>query len=233
MSGSKRGSQYRKGATSDFLSDDVELVAGDEIAQVLGSKGANLFEIRMANGDRCVGLLPNKFRNLIWIKRNDFVVITGLSSSESTSEPGSAAAAATTVTTATTTATTTAATTAATTTTFEIKEILNKSHIKQLKARNLWPIAFGDDHGTAAGNESSSYMGDMGDDLCDAEGEGEDELEDEEDEEEEEERDARGEIARHVQCSGRRSRRNPTADHATPAAPHIRWERDSMAGHTS
>ena len=194
MSGSKRGSQYRKGATSDFLSDDVELAVNDNIAQVMGSKGANLFDIRIANGDRAVGLLPNKFRNLIWIKRNDFVVITGLSS-----EPGAAAAAATVAATvAATAAPPTAAppTASATapTTTFEIKEILNKSHITQLKARNLWPAEFGDGHSGNGGGATvcvDSYLGDLGDDGEDAGDDG-GEGEEEEEEEEEEERDARG-----------------------------------------
>jgi len=159
------------------LSDDVELAVSDNVAQVMGSKGANLFEIRIANGDRAVGLLPNKFRNLIWIKRNDFVVITGLSS-----EPGSAAAAA---------APPTASATAPIIT-FEIKEILNKSHIKQLKARNLWPAEFGDGHSGNGGGATvcvDSYLGDLGDDGEDA---GDDDGEGEEEEEEEEERDARG-----------------------------------------
>ena len=78
MSGSKRNSQYRKGATSDFLSDDIELNDCDLIAQVICSKGSNLFEIRVSGGDQGLGILPNKFRNLIWIKRNDFIVVTAL-----------------------------------------------------------------------------------------------------------------------------------------------------------
>ena len=116
MSGSKRNSQYRKGATSDFLSDDIELDDGDLIAQVISSKGSNLFEIRVSGGDQGLAILPNKFRNLIWIKRNDFIVVTALTTS-TTDEILS-------------------------TNKYEVKEILSKNHIKQLKARKIWPTDF-------------------------------------------------------------------------------------------
>lgn len=171
MSGSKRGSQYRKGATSDFLSDDIELDDGDLIAQVISSKGSNLFEIRVSGGDQGLAMLPNKFRNLIWIKRNDFIVVTALTTSitDETNSDGDQLRHSSAV---------------LSTNKYEVKEILSKNHIKQLKARNAWPIDFtqqGINDEEARKNRSDMYMK-------------EDNMEEEEYEDDEEDlpRDARG-----------------------------------------
>ena len=129
MSGSKRNSQYRKGATSDFLSDDIELDDGDLIAQVISSKGSNLFEIRVSGGDQGLAILPNKFRNLIWIKRNDFIVVTALTTSttDEMNTDGDQSRHSSSI---------------LSTNKYEVKEILSKNHIKQLKARKIWPTDF-------------------------------------------------------------------------------------------
>ena len=167
MSGSKRNSQYRKGATSDFLRDDIELTDGDLIAQVVSSKGSNLFDIRVPGGGQGLAMLPNRFRNLIWIKRNDFVVVVDLMVS----------------TTATATATTTTeilvetsggtaevsqvfnpTPSSSSSKKFEIKEILNKGHIKQLKAQRKWPIEFDDRQQSEEGMLQNSYLPEIDDD---------------------------------------------------------------------
>mmetsp|Transcript_21729 Transcript_21729/g.21030 ORF Transcript_21729/g.21030 Transcript_21729/m.21030 type:complete len:265 (+) Transcript_21729:119-913(+) len=77
MSGSKRKSPYRKSVTTTYLDSNITLDEGDYIAKVLGSRGASLFELEISDNESGgLGLLPNKFRNLIWIKKNDFVVVT-------------------------------------------------------------------------------------------------------------------------------------------------------------
>jgi probable RNA-binding protein EIF1AD len=188
MSGSKRNSQYRKGATSDFLRDDIELTAGDLIAQVVCSKGSNLFDIRVSGGEQGLAILPNRFRNLIWIKRNDFVVVVASMGS-------------------TTMTTSTAAVISSETNgesaeiphvfdlpsppssskKFEVKEILNKGHIKQLKAQKKWPVEFDDKQISGEGITS------QGSDLPGTDCNGDDDAEDyDEDEYAEELVDARG-----------------------------------------
>jgi translation initiation factor IF-1 len=83
MSGSKRKSQYRKSVTTNYLHTNISLENGDFLAKVVCSRGANLFEIELSNDEKNgLGLLPNKFRNCIWIKRNDFIIVTITSEQE-------------------------------------------------------------------------------------------------------------------------------------------------------
>ena len=151
MSGSKRNSQYRKGATSDFLSDDIELNDFDLIAQVISSKGSNLFEIRVPGGDQGLAILPNKFRNLIWIKRNDYIVVNALTTTiteEITSDGDQQSRHTSSI---------------LSTKKYEVKEILRKNHIKQLKARKAWPTDFvqqGMNDDEARKNRAETYVED-------------------------------------------------------------------------
>ena len=172
MSGSKRNSQYRKGATSDFLRDDVELAEDDLIAQVVSSKGSNLFDVRVSGGDLGLAMLPNRFRNLIWIKRNDFVVVVDLMGSTITAPTSTAEMP-------------TGAniggeempnvfdlpSSSSSSRKFEIKEILNKGHIKQLKAQHKWPVEFDDRQISDGGSISQDrYLPDI--DCLDDDGTG-------------------------------------------------------------
>lgn len=132
MSGSKRKSQYRKSVTTNYLHTNTTLEEGEDIAKIICSRGANLFEVEVSEDEKNgLGLLPNKFRNLIWIKRNDFVIVTKTSESDnaevivdctprSTSDGQSPL------------------------TRYEIKQILNAENIKNLRISNQWPIKFKD-----------------------------------------------------------------------------------------
>lgn len=133
MSGSKRKSQYRKSVTTNYLHTNITLDEGDDIAKIICSRGANLFEIEVSEDEKNgLGLLPNKFRNLIWIKRNDFVIVTTTSELDNVeSAPESVPKAA-------------GAELLVPLKRFEIKEILNAEHIKHLRSSNQWPAKFKD-----------------------------------------------------------------------------------------
>ena len=114
MSGSKRKSSYRKGVSSNYDQIDPDIVDGDCIVRILANRGSNQFDIQFPNtlGSK-ICILPNRFRNLIWIKRNDFVVVSSTSSSADDPDCN-----------------------------FEIKHILNKDNIKHLKSIGKWPPDF-------------------------------------------------------------------------------------------
>ena len=76
MSGAGRKSGYRKGVTDSFLNDYPLPEEGiSQIVKVKGVRGSNQIEIIDANGQESLALLPNKFRKLIWVKRNDYVMV--------------------------------------------------------------------------------------------------------------------------------------------------------------
>jgi len=100
MAGLGRRSHYRKYLTNSILNDFPEPTPPNErIAKVVGTRGSNQFEVVLApeqqqqqqddegNATRTVvsrngnwdktpqlALLPSKFRKLIWVKRNDYVI---------------------------------------------------------------------------------------------------------------------------------------------------------------
>jgi probable RNA-binding protein EIF1AD len=139
MSGSKRQSGYRKGVTKGY--DEIpELTADDRIAQVVANKGANIFEIKLPDNEtNLLAVLPNKFKNLIWIKRNDYIIVT---LSSTTAEGTSSATAKSSSSASSTT------TTADRIISCDIKFILSKELIKHFKTSGQWPVQFaaaGDD----------------------------------------------------------------------------------------
>ncbi|GMH84639.1 hypothetical protein TrVE_jg5589 [Triparma verrucosa] len=77
MSGAHRNSSYRKAlqtATAPPLSSTHLL------ARVCQSRGGNILEITLPNlPEPQLALLPSKFKNLIWVKRNDYLVVTAAS----------------------------------------------------------------------------------------------------------------------------------------------------------
>lgn len=69
MSGSGRKTNYRKGVTKKVLYDAPEPKENEQIVQVVGLRGSNLFEVRDEHDVSSITMLPTKFRKLIWIKR--------------------------------------------------------------------------------------------------------------------------------------------------------------------
>ncbi|KAE9551062.1 hypothetical protein FO519_005729 [Halicephalobus sp. NKZ332] len=45
------------------------------IAKVIGSKGNNLHEILSEHGGKFLASMPMKFRNTVWVKRDQFVIV--------------------------------------------------------------------------------------------------------------------------------------------------------------
>jgi probable RNA-binding protein EIF1AD len=98
MSGIGRRTQYRKHLTDSVLFDSPEPQSNERIAKVVATRGSNQFDVRLArtnfdtppdtdtsNGgagegdsdgsDTVLAILPTKFRTLVWVKRNDFVIV--------------------------------------------------------------------------------------------------------------------------------------------------------------
>ncbi|OQS06673.1 hypothetical protein THRCLA_01300 [Thraustotheca clavata] len=112
MSGAGRKSGYRKGVTQDVLYGEPEPEAGECIVQVKALRGGNLFEVATPSGDTGLAMLPTKYRKLIWIRRNDFLIVSGVADKKAGAVN------------------------------FSVEHILYKDQIKNLKAKKLWPDVF-------------------------------------------------------------------------------------------
>lgn len=180
MSGAKRSSKYRKSVTSEYINSFPEPEADEVIVKVRGSRGANIFEIELlpsvAGAKVELALLPNRFKNLIWVKRNDYLIVKrgggggGLAvdaDAEGEEEPAADSDAITPTAAAASNESTFAIQ-------FEVQHVLNKDQIKHLRTLGKWP-ELEDDSGMPLPPQ---------DDYCGL-GEGGEE-EDEEDKEEEE-----------------------------------------------
>jgi len=128
MSGAKRASKYRKSVTDEYINSFPEPETDEVIARVRGTRGANVFEVELVECSGAVpqfvelALLPNRFRNVIWVKRNDYVIVknvTGGSTDGSSSAvdgaggPGGVQ--------------------------YEVQHVLSKDQIKHLKSIGKWP----------------------------------------------------------------------------------------------
>lgn len=116
MSGSGRKTSYRKTLTEEFLYGSREPSEHEHIAQILGMRGSNLFEIQFPNEEQALTFLPMKFRKLIWVKRGDYVIVSGAEGDITTTDGGKGAVK------------------------FMIEHILYKDQIKNLKDKSLWPF---------------------------------------------------------------------------------------------
>jgi len=94
MAGLGRRTHYRKHLTDSVLYDLPEPKQDERIAKVVATRGGNHFDIILASsknsssettsehgnsisGDRIsqLAILPTKFHKLVWVKRNDFVIV--------------------------------------------------------------------------------------------------------------------------------------------------------------
>lgn len=92
MAGLGRRTHYRKHLTDSVLYDLPEPKDDERIAKVVATRGGNQFDIILAkdNGDDStsgshghnepgLAILPTKFHKLVWVKRNDYVIVqTGI-----------------------------------------------------------------------------------------------------------------------------------------------------------
>ncbi|TMW55101.1 hypothetical protein Poli38472_013863 [Pythium oligandrum] len=116
MSGSGRKSAYRKGVTKKVLYDHPEPRENEAIVRVVALRGSNLFEVQHADASKSLTMLPTKFRKLIWVKRGDFLIVSGGDGDITTSEGKKGAV------------------------TSIVEAILYKDQIKNLRAKGLWPV---------------------------------------------------------------------------------------------
>jgi len=157
MSGAGRKGGYRKSVTDGFLNEFPLPEEGKSLlAQVGPPRGSNVFEVVFADGGKSLALLPNRFKKLIWVKRNDYVLVTttveetedadadvagGSPADQATVFTGAAPAA--------TAAASDAAAAAATVTAsalpkiqHQIEFILGRDQIRNIKDKSLWPDTF-------------------------------------------------------------------------------------------
>ena len=94
MAGLGRRTHYRKHLTDSVLYDLPEPKEDERIAKVVATRGGNQFDIILASskgsdaGNQSgLAILPTKFHKLVWVKRNDFVIVqTGVDKQEADEE---------------------------------------------------------------------------------------------------------------------------------------------------
>lgn len=119
MSGLGRRSHYRKHLTDSVLHDFPEPTPPNErIAKVVGTRGSNQFELVVDPLDGPLdetpqlAILPTKFRKLVWLKRNDYVICVVGGEDDKGDEGGIR---------------------------YMIEHILYKEQVKHLKEKGMWP----------------------------------------------------------------------------------------------
>jgi probable RNA-binding protein EIF1AD len=117
MSGLGRRTPYRKHLTDSVLHDFPEPAAerNEWIAKVIATRGSNQFDVGLPQGAPVLALLPTKFRKLIWLKRNDFVIVQSVDDAEESGEEAKSGIR------------------------YMIAHILYKPQIQHLMDRQLWP----------------------------------------------------------------------------------------------
>ena len=125
MSGAKRKGGFRKGVEDQYINSFPLPEEDQHVVQVLGARGASIFEVALNDEEVAkktsdhLALLPNKYRNVIWIKKKDFLIVDGGVRRE---EGGQGAVE------------------AGGKVQFIVKAILNKKQIKHIKKSGKWPL---------------------------------------------------------------------------------------------
>lgn len=135
MSGLGRRSQYRKHLTDSVLHELPEPSETEEIAKIVASRGGNQFDIVTPDDvDKPqLALLPTKFHKVVWVKRNDYVIVE-CGEKEDDEDAGGVR--------------------------FIINHILYKDQIAHLVKNNLWPEAFHDGATVQKGTLGEEVEGD-------------------------------------------------------------------------
>ena len=151
MSGAKRQGGYRKSVTEDYINSLPEPEDGEDLARVRGSRGAGIFEVEILQNGLPgspmrveLALLPNRFKNVIWVKRNDYLIVKDMTAGTSggggvleVEAAGGGGGV-----------------------NFEVQHVLSKDQIKHIKSVGKWPDI--SDAATDAGATVDDYLG-MGD----------------------------------------------------------------------
>ena len=76
MAGLGRRTHYRKHVTDSVLHDFPEPLQDESIAVVVQTRGSNQFDVQLPHSTESqLAILPTKFRKLVWLKRNDYVIV--------------------------------------------------------------------------------------------------------------------------------------------------------------
>mmetsp|Transcript_30770 Transcript_30770/g.100377 ORF Transcript_30770/g.100377 Transcript_30770/m.100377 type:complete len:182 (+) Transcript_30770:92-637(+) len=118
MAGVKRRSKYRKHVEEEALNGFPEPEEGDCIVQTTACRGGNIFEVRGPDGDEALALLPTKFKRLIWIKRGQYLIVSGASDDYETAAGDKGKLK------------------------YLIKNPLNREQVRHLQSVGKWPDAF-------------------------------------------------------------------------------------------
>lgn len=128
MAGLGRRTHYRKHLTDSILHDFPEPLGDERVAKIVATRGSNQFDIvlsvekslpeeRSATTRPChLAILPTKFRKLVWLKRNDFVIVQTATDAEGADRKNDSGGVR-----------------------FMITHILYKEQIKHLQSNELWP----------------------------------------------------------------------------------------------
>uniref|UniRef100_A0A7R9X155 S1-like domain-containing protein n=1 Tax=Craspedostauros australis TaxID=1486917 RepID=A0A7R9X155_9STRA len=127
MAGLGRRTHYRKHLTDSVLNDLPEPEADERIGKVVATRGGNQFDIILATHSDTttqprkpqLAILPTKFHKLVWVKRNDYIIVQG----GMTAEEGETQKAAN----------------GTSGIRYIISHILYKDQVKHLKSKGLWP----------------------------------------------------------------------------------------------
>lgn len=127
MSGLGRRTHYRKHLTDKVLHEFPVPAEDESIAKVVATRGGNQFDIVLPgqSNEQQLAILPTKFRKLVWLKRNDFVIVqTAKKEDVGEAEPNQDSG----------------KSTETGSIRFMITHILYKDQVKHLKSEGLWPV---------------------------------------------------------------------------------------------
>lgn len=143
MSGTGRRSQYRKHVTDNF-SRDLPLPPSPELIMRVGAcRGANIFEVENIKGIIDLATLPKKFHKVLWIKKNDFVLVENFDAEDNVSVTSSPDEESTTVYDEPMKEKTNVDKSGSSSKIkYTIETILSQDQIKHIKKNNLWPSVF-------------------------------------------------------------------------------------------
>jgi probable RNA-binding protein EIF1AD len=143
MAGLGRRTHYRKHLTDQVLFDlPVPNEETDQVGKIVATRGSNQFDVLLSDGtnSKVLAILPTKYRKLVWLKRNDFVIVeSGLAEVEEAenqeAEAGGTVGQDVTVAPAATMDDATGGGIR-----YMIKHILYKDQIRNLIDKGLWPV---------------------------------------------------------------------------------------------
>lgn len=125
MAGLGRRTHYRKHLTDSIIYDFPEPGENERIAKVVATRGSNQFDIVLSLSEDAdpettreshLAILPTKFNKLVWVKRNDFVIVeTGEEEQQAETNVDTGGIR------------------------FIISHILYKDQVKHLQSKGLWP----------------------------------------------------------------------------------------------